>query len=269
MMDFLNKLSDIQLFFFLNFALITASLLGMVLVQCFVPNELRKKHNAVVGNVSALLGLIYGVLAGITALWLINNLSYTSDAVQREANAVSNLYRDSQWLKPPAKDYVKEQIVDYLHRVIDVEWPMMKDGKHIDVNAGFNIDKISLKLDTYSSFSNSEMLILHDMLDEIKALYDAREERIEASYESLNSDLWAVLLISTALIIGVNFLFGMNFYMHLTMTAVSAIMASAIIFLLLTLDKPFQGDFVINPDGFQELLDNINHPPQMTAPPTK
>jgi hypothetical protein len=61
--------------------------------------------------------------------------------------------------------------------------------------------------------------------------------------------------------IGINFLFGMNLYMHILTTSASALMASSIIFLLLTLDKPFQGEFVIEPDAFKALLTYINRPP--------
>jgi hypothetical protein len=261
MLDFLQTLSDKQLFAFLSSLFVAISLLTVIMVQRFIPNKLRRSHNAVIGNVSSLIGLIYGVLAGLTALYLINNLSYTGDAVQKEANAVANLYRDSTWLKEPVRTQVKNELSSYVNKVITVEWPLMKDGAKISEDAGTHIENVSHELNSYNSFNNSEMLILHDMLDEIKALYNARETRIEMSYASLNSDLWAVILIGTLLMISINFLFGMNFYFHMVTSIAAALMAASMIFLLLTLDKPFQGDFVIEPDALQQILNSMHHAP--------
>jgi hypothetical protein len=255
--DYLSNFSDKVLFVILSIFLISVSVITVLLMQVFIHQDTRHSHNEVIGNVSALIGLIYGVLAGLTALYLINNLSYTGDAVQREANAVANLYRDSSWLKEPTRSTIKNEIANYLNAVINSEWSQMKNGSHVSEDADSNIENISRDLYAYNSFSSSELLILHDMLDEIKALYNARETRIQMSYESLNTDLWTVILIGTVLMISINFLFGMNIYFHIATVTATALMAASMIFLLITLDKPFQGDFVIEPSAFQQILKTI------------
>jgi hypothetical protein len=257
LIDYLATYTDKELFVILTVCFIGVSIITVLLMQVFIHQDTRHSHNEVIGNVSSLIGLIYGVLAGLTALYLINNLSYTGDAVQREANAVANLYRDSSWLKEPARATIKNEIANYLSTVIKLEWPQMKNGDQVSENADINIENISRDLRAYNSFSNSELLILHDMLDEIKALYNARETRIQMSYESLNVDLWAVILIGTVLMVSINFLFGMNIYFHIATVTATAMMAAAMIFLLITLDKPFQGDFVIEPTAYQQLLNTV------------
>jgi hypothetical protein len=255
--DYISTFSDKVVFLILSVFFIGVSIITVLLMQNFIHQDMRRQHNEIIGNVSSLIGLIYGVLAGLTALYLINNLSYTGDAVQREANSIANLYRDSSWLQEPARTTIKNEIETYLNTVINLEWPEMKNGDKVSEKANTNIENISHDLRAYNNFSNSELLILHDMLDEVKALYNARETRIEMSYESLNTDLWVVILIGTALMVAINFLFGMNIYFHLATVTATALMAAAMVFLLIKLDKPFQGDFVIEPGAFQQILNSI------------
>jgi hypothetical protein len=268
-LDYIATFSDKVVFLILSIFFIGISIVIVLLMQNFIHQDMRRQHNEIIGNVSALIGLINGVLVGLTALYLINNLSYTGDAVQREANAVANLYRDSSWLQEPMRTTIKNEISAYLNSVIDLEWPEMKNGDKVSEKADANIENISHDLRAYNNFSNSELLILHDMLDEVKALYNARETRIQMSYDSLNTDLWVVILIGTLLMVAVNFLFGMNIYFHLATVTATALMAAAMIFLLITLDKPFQGDFVIEPGAYQQILNSIQLNDKVAAEKTK
>src|SRR5690349_7197039 len=100
----LFQLSDISIFLLLSGIAIFVSISAIFLVKRFIHLDFRYKDNAVIANTSALINVLYGVLAGLAALYLINNNSYTTDAVQREASAVANVYRSSEYLKGSAKD---------------------------------------------------------------------------------------------------------------------------------------------------------------------
>lgn len=257
MFGFISRLPAVELFVLFSVGSIVISIIAILLIRQFVPSEIQYKDNPVIGNISSSIGIIYGVLAGLTALYLINNITYTDDAVQREANAIANLYRDSKWLSEPTRTDIAKQIKIYLTEAVDVEWPLMEKGEPVS-SAGDNvIDRITTLLYSYHVAGNAELLISHDMIDEIKNLYNARQQRIHMSDSGLNPAVWVVILIGTILTIGINYLFGMNLYMHLITVSASALMTSAMIFLLLTLDKPFQGDFVIDSGSFKAILDSM------------
>lgn len=258
MLDYLAQLPDLTLFLILTFSFILMSVVGVLLVNKLIPFHIRLQENAVIGTTSSLIAVIYGVLAGLSALYLINNNSYTSDAVQREASAVADVYRDSRWLKPPTRTDIQKQIKNYLNEVITQEWPYMQAGIEVPNYNGSNIiDQITLELIDYSGASNSESLLVHDMMDEIRNLYDARQKRIHMSESQLSPELWLVILIGSVLTLCINYLFGMNLPLHLITVCAAAIMTSSMIFLLITLDRPFQGEFVIEPDVFRRLLHYI------------
>lgn len=250
---------DIYLFVIFGCISIAVSIVFIWIMKEVLKRQLRYKNNAAVGNISALISLIFGVLAGLTALYLINNITYTADAVQREANAVANLYRESSWLKEPTQGKMKKILKQYLYNVIHNEWPLMKNGKHINKDDNILIDNFSAELHQYSLSNTADQMMLSDMIIEIKNWYNAREQRIHMSYSALNPDMWLVLLIGTILTIVINYLYRMNTRLHIITVSAAALMASSMLFLLVTLDRPFQGEFVIDPGAFQVLLTYIGH----------
>lgn len=264
MLNLLYQMNNMQLFAFLSGLAIGVSVIAVFIVNRLIPTEISYKDNSVIGNVSSLISLIYGVLAGLTALYLINNINYTSDAIQHEANAAANIYRDSKWLHEPARTQIQGWIKGYLNTVINVEWPAMEEGKNVSSDGITYIEKITNELVTYQTAFNTESLLLHDMLDEIKSLYNARENRIHMSFSSLNPEMWVVIIIGTILTIAINYLYGMNFYLKLISVSAAALMASSMIFLLLALDRPFQGEFIVEPDALRSVIKMINA--EKTAP---
>lgn len=257
MLEFLYHLSDVTLFILLICVSIVISFIAILLVKRYIPLKLRYKDNPVIGYTSSLISIIYGVLVGLTALYLLNNISYTTDAVQREANAVADIYHDSLWLQEPARDQLKQEVRTYLTQTIDIEWPLMAHGQEINIDGDLILSRMANIINQSSLTHPSDLLIMHDLLSEVKTLYDARHQRIHMSHAELNTEIWIVIFIGSVLTLFINYLFGMNFYLHLITVSAAALMTSSMIFLLLTLDRPFQGEFVIAPDSLRAVLNFI------------
>lgn len=258
MYNFLISLPGTYLLLLLSAVTIGISAIALNLVKRYIPHDIRSRDNAVIGVVSSLISLIYGVLAGLTALYLINNINYADDAVQREANAIADIYRDSSWLNDSVRIQIQKQIKDYILTVVNVEWPLMARGDDLDKDGDVIVENINQTLKKCKINTNSDMLILREMLVGLKNLYDAREQRIAMSFSALTPELWVVIIIGTILMLLINYLYAMNYYMHLISVSALALMLSAMIYLLLSLDKPFRGDFVVEPDAYKTVLKYIN-----------
>ncbi len=254
---FLSQQSDLVVFTIVNVAIIFTSLLSLLIIRHFFMLEGTDKDNAVIGNISAIVGIIYGVLAGLSALYLLNNVDHANDAVQREASAAANIYQATKFIKEPVRSDIQKQLENYLKSVINKEWDMMKTGTDIIDGKDNIITKMidSLSIDANKQMIDSAMLI--NLLDDIKALRSARDQRIQLSRSSLSSEIWDVVLIGTFLTIIINFFFKMSYRIHLIALLAEIIMAASIIFLLITLDTPFQGEYVVQPKAFQTLLNRM------------
>lgn len=247
-------LSDFTLFVLLSAALAIFSIICLLLVRRFLPINLRYHENAVVGSISGLISIIYGVLVGLMALFLMNNINYASNAVVTEGNAIADLYRYSRWLDDPVRSKLQDNIQLYLTQAINTEWPLMKLGKDSGNQGHFIIHNITSELLTYHATNPNQSMVVHDMLDSVKTLFDARQQRIQMSFSELNSQIWMVVFVGTILILVITFFFGLNFYLHILMSVSVSVMAASMLFLLITLDRPFQGQFAIEPIFFQNLL---------------
>ncbi|MHB1220464.1 MAG: bestrophin-like domain [Gammaproteobacteria bacterium] len=257
-MEFLYQMSNVNLFLLIAITFIGISVISVTLIQRFIPAEIRYRENSGIASMSSLITLIYGVLAGLTALYLLNNISYTTIAVQTEANAIADIYRDSTWIKEPNRAIVRTYLKSYLNEVIDVEWPEMRGGAKVGWGGDHILISLSTELLHYPHPSQLEVLLLKDMGTAIKELYDARQQRIQMSYTKLSPEVWLVIIIGTILTLLINYLFGMNFYMHLIAISAVALMASSMVFLIVALERPFQGDFVIEPEALVSVLNFID-----------
>ncbi|MES2218484.1 MAG: hypothetical protein V4501_08725 [Pseudomonadota bacterium] len=258
MIDYLYQTSDFNLFLLLSFFFIFISACALFFIRWFFPLHLRYQENAVIGCTSALIIMIYGVLAGFATLYLINNNNLASDAVQREASAVADMYQVSQGLANPARTQIQADMKNYLDEVIKIEWPLMSVGKAINDVGSTLIGKVVNQLTHYTTSNSTETIVLTHMLGISKNLYDARQQRIQMSYTSLSNEIWVVILVGTILTLCVSYLFGVNFYLHFFIVIAAALMTSSIIFLLISLDKPFQGEFLVGPDMYQTVLTFLN-----------
>jgi hypothetical protein len=169
--------------------------------------------------------------------------------VQREANAVADIYRDSQNLADPARGQVQGQIKDYLKQVLNTEWPLMLVGKQIPDQGDVILGKMVKELGAAVASP-----AVTDMLAVSRNIYDARQQRIQMSYTSLSPEIWVVILMGSLLTLCISYLFGINLYLHFFVVIAATLMTSSIIFLLISLDKPFQGQYIVGPDIFHGVL---------------
>lgn len=273
MLDLLSQLSDATLFIVLSVFFVSVSIIGIILVKRYIPKDLRTADSAAIGYVSQLISMIFSVLIGLTALYLFNNNSYTANAVQQEANAVADVFRDSRWMKEPARSNIQQQVKEYVNNVIRVEWPLMRAGDMIDAAGDIYIDHMTNYLETYKADSQAELLVLREMLTALRNLYDARQQRIQMSHSELSPELWVVVILGTILTIMINYLYAMNFYLHLVTVGAAALMTSSMLFLVITLDRPYQGEFGIGPEPMEAVKAYIERKamaaPIVVAPPNQ
>ena len=258
MPNFMYFLPDIDVFFILVAFTIAISILFIVINKIFIFRKLRYKDNTTISSISAVIGIIYGVLVGFLCLYLIMNQDHASQAVQNEANALENIFLQSTWMKQPYRDELHQDLLNYIDEVVNTEWVAMNHLKKI----GLNGDKIILKiLDDVKKFepqSKSEYIVFENMSRSINELSNARHQRILLSYTMLAPELWEVIILGTILIIAINYAFRVNLYLHIFGTFTFAIMAASMLFLLVTLDTPFEGELAVTPDSIKDISNLIN-----------
>jgi hypothetical protein len=95
---------------------------GLVLVQRWVPIELRLQHNDVAGFIYAVLGVAYAVLLGLMTVAVWEDWEAAKVAANEEASAVAEVFWLAHRLPEPEGPHLQELARSYAQVVVDEEW---------------------------------------------------------------------------------------------------------------------------------------------------
>jgi hypothetical protein len=106
-----------------------AACTGLVVFHRVVHVDLRRAHNELTGFTVAVISVTYAVLLAFIAIATWESFTNSEGIVDREADYVGSIYRDTQGLPPEMGQGIRDDIADYVNTVIHVEWPIQQRGK--------------------------------------------------------------------------------------------------------------------------------------------
>lgn len=236
---------------------------GALLVRRAVRPEVLARHNDVAGFIYAVLGVVYAVLLGFTAIIVWEQFRRAQEGVELEANALVDLYRDSRVFPAEVRDGIEARLRDYTRLVVESEWPSMATGS----SDPKTWDAYNLLWRTYHEFvpqDEHQRTWYEYSVQHLNELGDRRRSRLLALDAGVPSIMWGVLLGAGVITIAFTFLFGTpNARAHGLMTAALALTIGIVLLSILALEKPFAGITRIGPEAFvqvEEILDRARQP---------
>src|SRR6187200_2598187 len=102
---------------------------GALLVRRIVGVDVLADHNDVAGFIYAVVGVVYAVLLGFSAIIVWEQFRRAQEGVEEEANALADLYRDSRVFPPEVRNAVELAVREYTRLMVEKEWPAMAGGE--------------------------------------------------------------------------------------------------------------------------------------------
>jgi Protein of unknown function (DUF4239) len=212
------------------------------LVQTRFKSEVLRKHNDVAGYLFSAVGVIYAVVLGFVVVVVWEKYDSTRYNVDQEVAAVSDLYRSVGPFDNPERDQIRSELRAYVGRVIDVEWPQMRDR----VNPPADVDLL-------------ENLAQQLAMTQRVRLFDARRQRLIASAPSVPLVLWFALLAGAASMLTFAYLFGVeNHPAQLIMTAILTGLIAVLFVVIDEFDHPFSGSVRISDAGWVTVQQHLS-----------
>ena len=103
-------------------------LVGVWAVRRFVPSTRDGFDAEVSSQMMGVVASLFGLLLAFVVVIEFQTLSSAGDNVQREADDLGAIVRDS-YAFGPAGAQIGTAIGEYAHLVVDDEWPLMRDGQ--------------------------------------------------------------------------------------------------------------------------------------------
>jgi len=224
--------------------------LGLFIFHRLIHLEVRRAHNELTGFTVAVISVTYAVLLAFIAIATWESFAQSGDIVDREADCVGSIYRDTQGLPGATGQQIRTDVREYTDTVIHQEWPV-QEAAQIPSQGWEPLRRIHSAIVTMRPADSGEAVIEAELLKTLNMLYSARSSRLSAVQGHIPEVIWWIIFFGGALTTGFTYLFGFhNFRMHLITTAAVSTSLALVVVLIIALDWPFRGEVSITPDAF-------------------
>jgi hypothetical protein len=227
---------------------------GLTLFLRAWPAEPRVPHNDIAGYISAIVGIVYGVLIASIAVVVLQNADAARVAVDTEAGLVINVFGDAKALPEPTSAAIRADVLAYVRAVIDTEWPDMRQNNA--PTAGLKpIFDLRRNVAAFVARDARDETYLAAMLRNVDGLVMARRNRLNLAHHYVSPMIWRFLISSSVLTLLITFVFGVRkFWPHLIMCCLLATTMGFVFSLIIVVDDPFLWQTGIGPEPFEEAV---------------
>lgn len=210
----------------------------------------RKESNDFTGAVVAVIGTTYAVLLAFMLSGVWNMFQQAQINAEQEANDLCNVFRISAQLQGPVRQTIQDLARGYAQNAIQSEFPSMANDQ-VPPRGGQMIAQMWRAAGEVQAKSAEETGALGELMSTLQRLTEHRRIRILQSHEMLPGILWLVLIAGGIITVAAACFFGVpNFRFHLLQIVVLSFLISLVLVAIADIDRPYQGDVKVSPDGF-------------------
>lgn len=213
-------------------------------------------HNEGVDAYIGAAAVFYGIVAGLIAVAAWEQFASYDDKVTQEAGTVATLYRNVATFPEPYGPKLSEELRAYTRAVID-GWPLLQHGV-VPPQPAALLNAFQATFYSFDPKTERDRIIYTSAVAEFDRMIELRRLRLHDKDSGLPAPLWAVVILGGLLTVFLTYFLALErFKVHLTMTIVSSVLVSLLIFMIATVDHPFRGEVSIGPDAFQLVYDQL------------
>ncbi len=228
-----------------------AALVFLFLVTRSSAANSRKESNDFTGAVVAVIGTTYAVILAFMLSGVWNNLQAAQANAEQEANSLVNIWRITANIEPAAGKEVQGLCQRYAQQVISQEWPDMQAGRPLPKETSEIINRLWLLAGQSQAHSSPDSIANYQFMEELRMLTEYRRIRLMHSEEELPGILRAVLIAGGIITVAACCFFGVpSFRFHVLQVVVLSFLIALVLVAIADLDRPYQGNDVVRPDGF-------------------
>ena len=253
MIDFLTGLPLWVLGLVLNVWLIGFTLVALGILRRWVfPRVRMSSEPALYFSIGVMQAgfMLFGLIAALTAVSVWQRYEQVSGVVSEEATAIAGLYRDFSGYPQPQRGEMQEILRGYTRQIIEEAFPAHRDDRVILKGVEW-MDRLQARLLAFEPSTESQKIVHAETLRAFNELVQKRRQRLDAVQSGLPGVFWLMLLP------GAVGCLGMALFFHVESAALQTILLlglagflAMVLFVIIALDRPFQGDLGIAPDSY-------------------
>ncbi|HEY4368765.1 MAG TPA: DUF4239 domain-containing protein [Steroidobacteraceae bacterium] len=244
----------------LNVWMIGFSLICLWLLGRWVLPKLQIGHDDALFYAAAVMQsamVLYGLVAALTAVNVWTRHGQAAQTVSREATSIAILWRQLDGYPPDARDAMHAMLRGYTEQIIGPAWSAQRAGR-VPTEGVELMNRFQQRLFVFEPSTEAQKIVHGATLAAYDRLIEARRERLDAVKAALPQAMWWVLLPGAmgCLLLSVFFPVKDVRFHAILVTALSGFIAM-VLFVIVTLDYPFQGPMAIGADSYQLVHDQL------------
>ena len=219
-------------------------------------------HNDVAGFIIAVVGVIYAVLLAFVVIVSWEDFSRAESTVGQEASALRSIYRASEPFPPDVREHIRADVLRYASTAIEVEWPAMAQGEPGSPEVYHVLDDMAQSLVQLPATTPVQEAYVGAEADRFNQLVGFRSQRLDYVEKGVPVVLWIALGVGAVVTIGFAMIFGLrSAALHLIMTASLSAVIGVLLFVSITIDRPFDGDVSVDPGPLERVISDLRNTP--------
>ena len=201
--------------------------------------------------------VFYGLAVALIAVTVFETYSDTTKVVTGEATALNALYRDVTSYPEPIRTDLQHGLRDYTDYVINQAWPLQRQGK-VPAGGFEHMTRFQALLTSFEPATEGQKILHAETLRAYNLMIQARRLRLDAVGTVLPTVMWAVIVVGAFIGLSASFFFQVqDARLHLIEVLLLAVFIGLVIFMILTLDRPFRGNLGIGADPYKLVYDQL------------
>ncbi|MFF9006535.1 hypothetical protein ACF087_11925 [Streptomyces goshikiensis] len=249
----LNHLSTFTLGLVLVGGFVALAILGSLAARRRFPHLAGGEHNEMVGVALGMFGAIYGIILAFVVVTLWTQLENTQTVVATEATDLALVVRSSEAFPPADRARVERAVGDYAHAVVEVQWPLMRQGEPSYEATARQTHAMYTALQAYEPVGARSETFYQEAATHLNDVAAQRRARITMAETSLPVLLQVLVYGGALVILPLTFLFGLrSLRMQLLFVSAVAGLIGFSLLLVMVLDRPFAGELSVTPAPYKE-----------------
>lgn len=241
------------------------AVIGMLIAHRIVkPVNLQENQPALDATLN-IVGTLVSILLGLLVAASLSNYQNLETAVDSEAMSISEVCRLAFGLPEKVRASLLQGCLNYCDHVVKDEWPAMKNNQTSpEVLENYvNVLKESIG---FKPSNDGETNIQAALITSVQNWGNYRRQRLLWLDKSFDAHLMPVLLMCSSIVIIFAYLYVQrrSFLLHTFLICFVATALGANLGLIFMLSHPFNGDWAIQPKGFEidsQLIRKYGHLP--------
>jgi hypothetical protein len=217
--------------------------------------KLQKQGNEVAGIMFGGISLIYSLVLAFVIVAVWGNYDDLNNTIENETDKINNIMAHTATLPDSLKKPLSTALYNYCNQIVKEEWRMKKETEDDQPSAIPNLRMMLLRFHPTGKVQEGIFTVVDN---DLSAISDLRRSRLSHNRSQVPAMVWLILKIGSVMLVVFSYFFIVpsqllkRIYLFFLTSFIGMCM-----FLLYTLDHPFDGSSAISVRPYQNIMSEL------------